>query len=312
MMGKDHGKIRDLLFADQPLAELVLPRGSIYANSFPSSAFAAAYAKQRQGDIAAARAELHRVASAPGLETRQYLRAWHALRELGEEPPPELARKVLGVVIEAGFERGLDSLAAYSDHRARYLSQGGGIFWEASEPAIDQRIDVLLQAAQDLVHDSGRPQELRPPPPARGIGRVSVLTLGGIHSVEGILADRSFLPSVITSGGLLLQALAAKQQDRNRHAQLPGPVMKISLDEDDTVYVDGSPSSIPALRESLKGLKESHGVVCLFRRPPVEKPSPGLREVFDLVMQARISMRFSRRPDFSDAIGPDGRLIKRE
>jgi hypothetical protein len=228
-MEYNHGEMREFLFADQPLATMAKLPGSNAASVFPYSAYAAAYAKLSQGDRTAARAELRRVASAQGLESRHYLWAWHALRGMGEQPPAELAGEVRGVVIEVGSEHGLDVLAAYSDHRARYYNQGGRmIVWEGSDPTIDQRIDALLAATGDIARSSKLIQELRPPAPATGMARVSVLTLGGIHGVQGtkedIFSTNSLTAPAMGRGASLLQRLVDIDSDRDPHAKLSGPV----------------------------------------------------------------------------------------
>lgn len=316
-MEHNHGKLRELLFADQPLASIANPPGSVTASYFPYSAYTAAYVKLSQGDGTAARAELRRVASAPRLESRQYLWAWHALREMGEQPPAELAAAVQGVVIEVGMERGLDVLAAYSDHRARFLSQGGKmIFWEASDPTIDQRIDALLAATGEIARSSKLIQELRPPAPATGMARVSVLTFGGIHCVQGtkddIFSINSLTAPVMGRGASLMRKLIDMDRDRgdrDRHARLSGPVLKIAVTDNGSIYLDGAVSSMPALLESLRTLKEHHGTVCFYRRPPVENQSAGALEVFQTIVRARQSVTFSSRPDFSDVVGPNGKLL---
>lgn len=64
-------------------------------------------------------------------ETRTRLSAWKELRGLGIEVPEELRRKVLGVVLEVGVNGGMDYLAAYEDHSARYYNfSGKWCFWK--------------------------------------------------------------------------------------------------------------------------------------------------------------------------------------
>jgi hypothetical protein len=312
-MENDHGEMRELLFADQPLATMAKLPDWDKASGFPYSAYAAAYAKLSQGDRTAARAELRRVASAQGLESRHYLWAWHFLRGMGEQPPAELAGEVRGVVIEIGYESGLDVLAAYSDHRARYYNHGGKmLLWDvsASDHTIDQGIDALLAATGDIARSSKLIQELRPPAPATGMARVSVLTFGGIHCVQGteddIFSTNSLTAPAMLHGALLLRKLVDITSDRRAHAKPSGLVLKIAVADDGTIYLDGAISSMPALLESVRTLKEHSGTVCFYRRFPVEKRA---MEVLQIVLKAQQSVTFSSRPDFSDVVGPDGKLI---
>ena len=47
--------------------------------------------------------------------------------------PPEKAQDVLGVVVEVAMEKGLDLVAGYADHHARYNYSGAAIVWERTE-----------------------------------------------------------------------------------------------------------------------------------------------------------------------------------
>jgi hypothetical protein len=69
----------------------------------------------RNGDHHAAIQHLQQVVHLEELEARVYLQAWHSLRELGEQAPPDMARTIHGVVVEVGLKGGLDMVAAYSD-----------------------------------------------------------------------------------------------------------------------------------------------------------------------------------------------------
>ena len=82
-------------------------------------------------------------------ETRTRLSAWKELRGLGIEVPEELRRKVLGVVLEVGVNGGMDYLAAYEDHSARYYNFSGKVvLLEADDKELGDMIDRLLEAGQ--------------------------------------------------------------------------------------------------------------------------------------------------------------------
>jgi hypothetical protein len=171
---------------------------------------------QRNGNIDEARRELHGILETAGLESRIYLWAWTALRELGEAPPPQTAREVLGVVIDVGLDLGLDTLAAYQDHSARYINQSGKIIiWDAPTPEMNSLIDALLEAARGIVMHTGPHNRPRPAAPGKDNTLITILTPGGIHFAGGemnaLYADPIGGPA-LDRGARLMQALISKVQ----------------------------------------------------------------------------------------------------
>jgi hypothetical protein len=149
--------------------------------------FAAAHVT-RKTNPHEAKAHLHRILDTSNLESRVYLMAWNCLRELGEIPPADVAHEVQGIVIEVGLEKGVDSVAAYSDHSARYFNQGGGVIvWDApnSDKVMDGHVDALLQAARVIAAKTGPWENPHPPPPRNGMVLLNLLTYGGIHIGAG-------------------------------------------------------------------------------------------------------------------------------
>ncbi len=206
-----HPELRELLFADQSLATVA---GTLSSAQPPWDLFAAAARQVEAPDTCGARAPLRRILALPDQETRVHLLGWRALRKLGETPSDAEASRVRGVIIEVGSEVEIDSLAAYADHSARYLNQGGGpIIWEAHEVTLEAIVDALLEAAEGIVHATGLLAGPRPPPPAPGQAAISVLTYRGIHFGAGPLAglsqDRLGGP-VMTCGLTLIEALIAR------------------------------------------------------------------------------------------------------
>src|SRR5262249_11452302 len=136
--------LRDLLFGDRPLSEWARDGE---ARGEPWARFARAQAALDRGDTTAASELLLEITRTEGLEPRHHLEAWHALRALGVSPPEERGKDVLGVVVEVGLELGLDILAVYRDHSARYYNQaGGGEVWERPDDSLDRAIDLVLEA----------------------------------------------------------------------------------------------------------------------------------------------------------------------
>jgi hypothetical protein len=125
--------MRATLFGDLPLEQWPSEDGP--RDAFPWSAFAEARERLADGSVVDATRCWRSVIEQAGLESRHYLQAWHFLREHGERAPDEIAKQLLGVVVEMGLPEGLDLLAVYSDRSARYYNHAGG----GVAPRIDGR-----------------------------------------------------------------------------------------------------------------------------------------------------------------------------
>jgi hypothetical protein len=149
----------------------------------------------------------------PGLESRHYLQAWDFLRQHGQRPPPEAAKQVLGVVVEVGMPKGLDILAAYADHSARYHNfSGAGAVWERPDGSLDSLIDQLLAAGAKVAARIGPWEKARPAVPGAGEVRLSFLTPSGLHFGQGPMdtLQRDPLAGVVLQAAMpLMRALNA-------------------------------------------------------------------------------------------------------
>jgi hypothetical protein len=87
------------------------------------------------------------------------------------------------------------------------------------------------------------------------------------------------------------------------------PVLKIAVMADGRIIVDGQPATIESLRESLKQLAQQKGVVWYYREAG-QTPAPlPATEVIQAVIDNRLPIRLSSRPDYSDSVGIDGKPI---
>ena len=146
----------------------------------------------------------------PQLESRMTLQTWHILRELGEHPPRELKKQVLGVVVEVGMPNGTDLVAGYADHRARYYNfSGAGVVWECPGNALNEAIDNLLKVGSLAVQAIGPWKGARPPAPVNGNARVNMLTRSGVHFGEGPMDALGKDPA---SGAILGSAMRLMQE----------------------------------------------------------------------------------------------------
>jgi hypothetical protein len=147
-------------------------------------------------------------------ESRIQLAAWNELRRLGVEVPSDLSKNVLAVVLEVGLYGGVDYLAAYSDHTARYYNfSGAKVIWENEEEEMSAAIDRLFEAGQAVTGKIGLWDEERRKGVAEGMVRMSFLTPSGLcfgeGPMSGMLHDNLAEP-VIASGIELMKRLMAR------------------------------------------------------------------------------------------------------
>jgi hypothetical protein len=204
--------IRETLFGDMPLDQW--PEGGVSSESFPWSAFVSARSHLAVGRQSDAIGCWRQVIGRPGLDPRHYLQAWHFLRQQGQEPPPDAAKQIFGVVVEVAMPAGLDLIAAYANHSARYYNySGAGVVWEHPDSSLDVTIDQLLEASKQVVAQIGPWEEARPGPPPRDSARLSFLTPSGLHFGQGPTAALSREPlggRVLQCATDLMRALIAK------------------------------------------------------------------------------------------------------
>jgi len=80
------------------------------------------------------------------------------------------------------------------------------------------------------------------------------------------------------------------------------PVLKVAVFADGRLTLDGLPSSIQLLRESLHHLSDRHGVVWYYREQGQREPPAIAMAVMKEVVNARLPIRLSSRADYSDSV----------
>ena len=88
------------------------------------------------------------------------------------------------------------------------------------------------------------------------------------------------------------------------------PILKIAVMADGHITVDGSPVTLESLRESLNQLADRKGAVWYYRETAQGEPPQQAMLVMKAVVENRLPIRLSTRPDYSDAVGMDGRPVK--
>ena len=208
----NHFAIRDTLFGDMPISAW---NGANSRNE-PWISFQRVENDLQLGKTQMAIEELERITRTPGLESRHYVQAWHFLRQLGVKPPDTKAKEVYGVVVEVSMEQGLDIVAAYADHSARYYNySGAAVIWENPDGSLIKETENLLNAGKNIVRQIGPWEDSRPGAPPEGQARVSILTPSGLHfgqaPFQALANDRMGGPVIKAAIGLM-QALIAKTE----------------------------------------------------------------------------------------------------
>jgi hypothetical protein len=112
------------------------------------------------------------------------------------------------------------------------------------------------------------------------------------------------LQHLITIVGLLSFLLGgcSKQSAPPSAPSSDAPVLKVAVFADGRLTVDGTAATIQSLQTSLHALSEKHGVVWYYREAGQQEPPPIAMDVMKAVVEARLPIRLSSRPDYSDSI----------
>jgi hypothetical protein len=89
------------------------------------------------------------------------------------------------------------------------------------------------------------------------------------------------------------------------------PVARISVSAAGEIFLDGGQTTLDALRAELHQLRARNGVVWYHREAAVGDPPPEAMAVIQLVIEHRLPISMSSRPDFSDVVRPDGSVAPR-
>jgi biopolymer transport protein ExbD len=92
---------------------------------------------------------------------------------------------------------------------------------------------------------------------------------------------------------------------------LDPPILKVSVTAAGRITADGSPVTIESLRQSLIRLAQRKGAVWYHRETADREPPQQAMQVMEAIIENRLPVRLSSRPDFSDAVDLDGRPIEK-
>jgi len=203
--------IRDLFFGDLPADRWPEQSSTKEVSGAPWESFVKSREFSARGDNERAKQCLHEILSMNHLESRHYLQAWNFLRTLGEQPPADEAKHLYGVVIEVALDEGVDVLAAYEDHTARYINySSAGVVWEHPNDSLNESIDDLLNAGRRIVDKIGPWEDPRPSSPPVGQARICMLVPLGLHFGQAsydVLSRDQLAGPVLEAGVKLMQGL---------------------------------------------------------------------------------------------------------
>src|SRR5262245_57619268 len=109
----------------------------------------------------------------------------------------------------------------------------------------------------------------------------------------------------ITAGLFGLAFLASSAHAEPPHA-------KISALSSGALLLNGQPSDLASIEAEFERLQTQEGTVWYYRDNPQAEPAPQAMAVIKLVIQYRLPITFSTKPDFSDYVDADGRSRPRE
>ena len=213
--------IRETLYSNASLGPLISRIKDDSKTIFPWSNFVEANQAMKKNDNAKAMNLLKQVVDANGLDTRIYLQAWHTLVSLGEFPPESTRGQIQGAVIENHMDQGLDIVAAFADHSARYWNYSGtGIVWDARDPKIDEVIDNLFYVNQQIMKRIGIGLRDTPHIPPKGNIRIFLMAYDGSCVGEGtydfLYNDEMGKYAINTAYGLMMTLMDKQKQSQSR------------------------------------------------------------------------------------------------
>ena len=122
------------------------------------------------------------------------------------------------------------------------------------------------------------------------------------------MTSNRYLLTLTASLALLIAGCG--KQPNTRGPVAPGaPILKVSVFADGRITADGAATTVDSLRQSLKRLAERKGAVWYYREAGQGEPPPQAMQIMQAIVANRLPVRLSSRPDYTDAIGLDGKPI---
>jgi hypothetical protein len=92
---------------------------------------------------------------------------------------------------------------------------------------------------------------------------------------------------------------------------LETPATRISVLASGKMLLDGKEATIAEVRRALERVKAKRGAVWYYRESGKGEPPAQAIEVFKLIVENKLPISLSTKPDFSDYVDEKGRLLPR-
>lgn len=128
----------------------------------------------------------------------------------------------------------------------------------------------------------------------------------------------SHFPSYLVAIALTLLVTGCNKQpvagtpDASDLVKPTSKVLKIAVMRDGSITADGTTTTIDALASKLTDLATKKGVVWYYREAAEGEPHPNATKVIEAIIEHRLAISLSSKPDFSDVIGADGKSYPRQ
>jgi hypothetical protein len=155
---------------------------------------------------------IRRLAEQEDLPARLRILAFGYLLKKGQ---PAARQELLGFILEAGVDDGLDSLALYTDYSLVYISSQGVLQrWTNSLPANNPAMVKCFSAAAALAERLKPTDQPRFAPPFAGMARITLLLSDGRYFGQGpsnnLSKDNLSGPVIKQANQILARRLAEK------------------------------------------------------------------------------------------------------
>jgi len=111
---------------------------------------------------------------------------------------------------------------------------------------------------------------------------------------------------------LLIGITALAAENPKPPSSSPEVILKIQVFKTGKVMVDGAEISLAEVAKKLDDLKEKKGVVWYYREAASEEPSPQATEIIKMIIDRKLPVSMSSKPDLSDYIDEKGKSRPRK
>ena len=84
-------------------------------------------------------------------------------------------------------------------------------------------------------------------------------------------------------------------------------IAKVKVVQSDEIFLNEKPVSLSELKEAFAHLKKDNGVVWYYRENPQTEPSAKATSVVEAIIDAKLPVQLSSKPDYSDFIDIEGK-----